>query len=105
MADPGTLIRLTGQAPVAATVYELEKLRCNLCGKIFTAEPPADAGAKRYDFAAVSMIAMLKYGMGFPFNSTDWISCKRTWRFPCLRRRSGKSSRPPRRVSSLSSRS
>jgi len=24
-----------------ATVYELQKLRCHLCGQVFTAEPPA----------------------------------------------------------------
>jgi transposase len=71
MADPGVLIRLIGQPPVAATIYELQKLRCNLCGKIFTAQPPAEAGAKKYDTSAVSIIAMLKYGLGFPFNRVD----------------------------------
>ena len=34
-AKPGTLIRVMGQAPLGATVYELQKLRCNLCGEIF----------------------------------------------------------------------
>jgi len=29
-ATPGRLVRVTGQAPVNATVYELQKLRCNL---------------------------------------------------------------------------
>jgi hypothetical protein len=38
--DPGVLVRLQGQAPIAATVYELEKLRCNLCGNVYTAEAP-----------------------------------------------------------------
>ena len=38
--DPGVLVRIQGQAPIAATVYELEKLRCNLCGKVFTAAAP-----------------------------------------------------------------
>jgi hypothetical protein len=58
LADPGVLIRLIGQPPVAATIYELQKLRCNLWGQIFTAEPPAEAGAKKYDASAVSIIAM-----------------------------------------------
>jgi len=40
VAQPGVLVRITGQAPVQATVYELQKLRCNLCGKVFTAKPP-----------------------------------------------------------------
>ncbi len=73
MAEPGTLIRLIGQASLAGRIYELEKLRCNLCGQIFTAQPPADAAAEKYDFTAVSMIAMLKYGMGFPFNRLDQL--------------------------------
>lgn len=71
MADPGVLIRLIGQPPLAATIYELQKLRCNLCGKIFKAQPPVEAGAKKYDTSAVSIIAMLKYGLGFPFNRVD----------------------------------
>ncbi|MFH1107887.1 MAG: hypothetical protein V1790_01625, partial [Planctomycetota bacterium] len=35
VAQPGVLVRITGQAPVRAKVYELQKLRCNLCGKVF----------------------------------------------------------------------
>ena len=31
-----TLVRIVGQAPLAATVYELDRLRCNLCGDVFT---------------------------------------------------------------------
>jgi transposase len=68
MATLGVLVRLVGQAPLAATVYELEKLRCNLCGEVFTAEPPARAGPDKYDATAASMIALLKYGSGFPFH-------------------------------------
>lgn len=65
---PGVLVRLVGQAPVAATVYELEKLRCNLCGEVFSAEAPARAGPDKYDATAASMIALLKYGSGLPFH-------------------------------------
>jgi transposase len=71
MSKPGVLVRFIGQPPLAATIYELEKLRCNLCGKIFQAQPPAQAGAKKYDASAVSIIAMLRYGLGFPFNRLD----------------------------------
>src|SRR5215472_15006498 len=45
---PKTLIRITGRPPLEATAYELEQLRCNGCGEVFTAEAPADAGEKRY---------------------------------------------------------
>jgi transposase len=64
---PGTVLRFVGRAPVEATVYELEKLRCNLCGEIFTAGLPESAGEKKYDEKGGAMIALLKYGSGFPF--------------------------------------
>ena len=68
LEEPGLLVRLRGQAPIAATVYELEKLRCNLCGEVFTAEAPAGVGEEKYDATAASMIALLRYGSGFPWN-------------------------------------
>ena len=49
LQEPGLLVRLRGQAPIAATVYELQKLRCNLCGEVFTAEAPAGVGEEKYD--------------------------------------------------------
>jgi len=71
LTNPGVLVRFVGQAPLAATVYELEKLRCQLCGKIFTAKTPAGVGAEKYDETVASMIGLLKYGSGFPFNRLD----------------------------------
>lgn len=68
---PGLLVRVTGQAPIKATVYELQKLRCNLCGKIFTARAPEGVGDDKYDVQSASMIALLKYGSGFPFNRLE----------------------------------
>jgi hypothetical protein len=70
---PGVLVRLVGQAPVGAKVYYLQKLRCNLCGVVFTAEPPEGAGAKKYDATVGSMIALLKYGTGVPFNRNEML--------------------------------
>ncbi|MEE8385096.1 MAG: IS66 family transposase [Dehalococcoidia bacterium] len=55
-------------APLAATVYELERLRCNLCGQVFTAPPAAGVGAAKYDETAAGMVGLLKYGAGLPFN-------------------------------------
>ena len=34
---PKVLVRIVDQAPLAATVYELERLRCNACSQVFTA--------------------------------------------------------------------
>jgi transposase len=73
VSRPGVLVRITGQAPVAAKVYELQKLRCNLCGKVFTAQPPEEVGPEKYDAAAGSMIALLKYGSGMPFNRLEGL--------------------------------
>ena len=64
---PGVLVRLVGQAHITGTVYELEKLRCNLCLEVFTAEAPAGVGEEKYDATSVSMMALLKYGSGMPF--------------------------------------
>ncbi len=66
--EPARVIRFVGQAPLAANVYELERLRCNLCGEVFTAAPPDGIGEEKYDATAASMIGLLKYGSGVPFN-------------------------------------
>jgi len=44
VAKSGVLVRIVGQAPVQAKVYELQRLRCNLCGKVFTAQVPEGVG-------------------------------------------------------------
>ena len=65
--DPGLRVRVHGQAPITADVYELARLRCNLCGDVFTAAAPPEVGEKKYDETAASMIALLRYGNGFPW--------------------------------------
>jgi transposase len=70
---PGVLVRITGQPPLAATIYELQKLRCHLCGQVFTAAAPEEAGERKYDATAGSMIGLLKYGSGLPFNRLDGL--------------------------------
>jgi transposase len=68
---PGRIIRIRGQSPLGATVYELQKLRCNLCGAIFTAPVPNGVGSDKYDAESASMIALMKYGSGVPFNRLE----------------------------------
>jgi transposase len=65
--EPRTLVRIVGQAPLQATVYELGRLRCNLCGEAFTAPEPEGVGPEKYDETTAAMIALLKYGSGMPF--------------------------------------
>ena len=64
---PGIAIYLKGQPPIDVTIYELEKLRCNLCGEVFTAAAPENITGKYYDETARAMMAILKYGYGFPW--------------------------------------
>ena len=70
---PGVLVRLVGQPPIQAKVYELQKLRCNLCGEVFTAAAPQGVGSQKYDATSGSMIALLKYGSGMPFNRNEGL--------------------------------
>ena len=65
--EPKTLVRITGQAPLSATAYECERLRCNACGDVFSAPEPTNVGPEKYDESAAAMIAQLKYGSGVPF--------------------------------------
>ena len=66
-----SLVRIVGQAPLAATVFEMERLRCNACGQVFTAEEPEGIGPEKYDATAAAMIAQLKYGSGVPFTRLE----------------------------------
>jgi transposase len=71
--EPRSLVRIVGQAPLSATVYELERLRCNACNQVFTAEEPEAIGPEKYDETAAAMIAQLKYGSGVPFNRLEQL--------------------------------
>jgi transposase len=70
---PGVVVRITGQPPLAATIYQVQKLRCHLCGEVFTAPAPAEAAEGKYDATAGSMIGLLKYGSGLPFNRLEGL--------------------------------
>lgn len=73
ISDPGVIVLVTGNAPCSAKVYELQKLRCNLCQQIFTAAAPDDIGDEKDDAASGAMIALLKYGSGLPLNRLDQL--------------------------------
>jgi len=69
--EPHARIRIVGQAPLQATVYEMESLRCNGCGEVFTAPPPLEAAGEKYDATAAAMITQLRYGSGMPFQRLE----------------------------------
>jgi Transposase IS66 family. len=67
LKDPGVFIQITGSPIAAATKYELEKLRCNLCGIIFTAKLPENVGPEKYDNSFIAMLMIHKYYAAMPF--------------------------------------
>ena len=71
LSEPAVLVRVTGMAPLAATVWECERLRCNLCGEVYTAQAPEGVGEEKYDETAVAMTGLLKYGTGLPFHRIE----------------------------------
>jgi hypothetical protein len=87
LKEPATLVRFVGHAPLEATVFEMERLRCNACGQILKADEPSAPGPAKYDETAVAMIALLKYGAGVPFQRLE--SSKNSWKCRCRQRRSG----------------
>ena len=66
-SEPAKLLRVTGMAPLSATLYEKERLRCNLCGEMYTAPSPPGVGEAKYDETVAGMVGLLKYGCGVPF--------------------------------------
>ncbi len=72
-SEPSQLVRITGMAPLTATVYACERLRCNLCGEVYTAPAPEGVGDEKYDASATSMAALLKYGTGLPFHRIETL--------------------------------
>lgn len=69
--QPKTLVRIVGRPPLEATRYEMERLRCNGCNQVFTAETPPEVGPEKYDATAAAMIAQLRYGSGVPFKRLE----------------------------------
>jgi len=60
------ILRIEGSPPIAATAFALERLRCDACGKVFTAPAPAEAGQEKYAPSVAPTIALLRYGTGMP---------------------------------------
>lgn len=69
--DAKITVRLSAVAPIQATVYECDRLRCNLCGKVFTAQMPQGTANEKFDATANAMMANMKYGAGFPFHRLE----------------------------------
>jgi len=71
--EPKTLVRIMGRPPLQATVFEMERLRCNACGDVFSANEPPSAGTEKFHPTAVATTALLKYGTGMPFHRLEQL--------------------------------
>ncbi len=69
--EPGTLVRVTGAPLANATRYNLQKLRCDICEKIYTAPLPDGVSDKKYDATFVAMLMINKYFMSIPLYRQD----------------------------------
>ena len=47
--EPAVAIQVKAQPPIGAVIHEMEQLRCDTCGKVFTAPTPPEAGEEKYD--------------------------------------------------------
>jgi hypothetical protein len=64
-------LHLWGQAPIAARLREYERLRCNPCGAVIDASPPAHEADPKYDATVPAMLSILRFGTGTPHNRVD----------------------------------
>ena len=79
---PAQIVRITAQSLFAATRFELEKLRCALCGKSFTAPPPPEAGLEKYDPNVGPALGYYRFGGGLPHYRMDKIQADLGVRLP-----------------------
>lgn len=62
---PSQIVRISAQPLFPATVFELSRLRCALCGKVFTAPVPPEA-LEKYDPKVGLMLGLMRFGSGLP---------------------------------------
>jgi len=65
--ETGTVIHIVGQVPYQVEIYKPERLRCSLCGYVFTAKLPLEVQMARSSPTAKANAVFLKYRMGLPF--------------------------------------
>jgi transposase len=63
---PNENVELKGSAPVQATVYERQVLRCADCQETFAAPLPQAATGTKYAPSVGAVLAVARYGLGLP---------------------------------------
>jgi transposase len=80
--NPGGVIRIKGQSCAHVVRYEFDKLRCALCGAVFTAEAPADFPKEKYDPYFKANLIIQKYFMASPFYRQEQFQKLLRFRLP-----------------------
>jgi len=66
--SPGSVLRIIGTPWLQVEIYKPERLRCSLCGKVFTANLPEEVmKGSRGDQTAKAIVSLMKYRGGVPF--------------------------------------
>ncbi len=71
LREPSPTVRIVGSAPLQATVYDSDRLRCGTCLHVFTARVPEQAQGPKYDETAAAMLGLLHYRIGTPLNAIE----------------------------------
>ncbi len=70
---PTNVVRILSKGLFNAVVYSLITLRCSLCGIVFRAKLPEDAGQKKYSAEVIAWLAFYKYYASLPFKRIETI--------------------------------
>ena len=71
--DPAHWLHIVGHSPLAAECSCLQRLRCCVCGAVFTAKAPPEAQGAKMTPSAVAMVAELHYRGGMPHHRLEQI--------------------------------
>jgi len=66
LRPPSRIVRITAQPMFSAALFELQQWRCQLCGKVYTAPAPPEAGTAKYAPNVGIMLGLLRFGSGLP---------------------------------------
>jgi transposase len=71
---PSIVVLLKSQPLISGTRYQLERSRCRLCQKYFTAElPAANQNQSKYSSSCYTQIAIWHYYAGVPFKRLEML--------------------------------
>lgn len=72
---PSKQVELVASAPIQASRYECQVLRCGSCQQTFTAPLPPQATGAKYHASVDAVLAVMRYGLGMPHHRLEqWQS-------------------------------